>query len=82
MLLISQLNGAFKGYVWQFTKQETDFEKIFLSAKLFNEWKQNTQNLSLEEFFIDQHNKYGITDRHRTLIIAQLYGLITKNGSG
>lgn len=71
-----------KGYVWQFTKQETDFEKIFLSAKLFNEWKQNTQNLSLEEFFIDQHNKYGITDRHRTLIIAQLYGLITKNSSG
>lgn len=71
-----------KGYVWQFTKQETDFEKIFLSAKLFNEWKQNTQNLSLEEFFIEQHNKYGITDRHRTLIIAQLYGLITKNSSG
>ena len=70
-----------KGYVWQFVKQETDFEKIFLATKLFNEWKQNTKNLSLEDFFIEQHNKYGITDRHRTLIISQFYGLITKNYS-
>lgn len=70
-----------EGYVWQFVKQETDFDKIFLSAKLFNEWKQNPRDLSSENFFITQHSKYGITNRHRTLIIAQLYGLITKNSS-
>ena len=78
---IAFLENKGKGYVWQFTKQETDFEKIFLATKLFNEWKQNTQDLSLEDFFVEQHTKYGITDRHRTLIIAQLYGLITKTAS-
>ena len=68
-------------YVWQFTKQETDFSKIFLSAKLFNEWKQTSQSQSSESFFKTQHEKYGITDRHRTLIISQLYGLLTKRST-
>lgn len=70
-----------QSYVWQFTKQETDFDKIFLAAKLFNEWKNSSQSVSSEDFFTLQHEKYGITDRHRTLIIAQMYGLITKNYS-
>lgn len=68
-------------YVWQFTKQEVDFDKIFLATKLFNEWKKSETEISPETFFSQQHSKYGITDRHRTLIIAQLYGLITKNHS-
>lgn len=68
-----------EGYVWQFTKQEVDFDKIFLATKLFNEWKNSETEISPETFFSQQHSKYGITDRHRTLIIAQLYGLITKN---
>ena len=68
-------------YVWQFTKQETDFSKIFLATKLFNEWKQGSQSQSSEDFFKEQHEKYGITDRHRTLIISQLYGLLTKNSN-
>ena len=68
-------------YVWQFTKQEVDFDKIFLATKLFNEWKKGNSEISPEMFFSQQHSKYGITDRHRTLIIAQLYGLITKNSS-
>ena len=66
-------------YVWQFTKQEVDFDKIFLATKLFNEWKNQNTPISPEDFFSQQHSKYGITARHRTLIIAQLYGLITKN---
>lgn len=78
---INFLESRDAGYVWQFTKQETDFEKIFLAAKLFNEWKEGSQSLSPEEFFSVSSSKYGITDRHRTLIIAQFYGLITKNSS-
>lgn len=70
-----------ENYVWQFTKQEVDFDKIFLATKLFNEWKNSETEISPEIFFSQQHSKYGITDRHRTLIIAQLYGLITKSGS-
>ncbi len=70
-----------ENYVWQFTKQEVDFDKIFLATKLFNEWKNSETEMSQETFFSQQHSKYGITDRHRTLIIAQLYGLITKNNS-
>lgn len=70
-----------ENYVWQFTKQEVDFDKIFLATKLFNEWKNSGTEISSEIFFSQQHTKYGITDRHRTLIIAQLYGLITKNSS-
>ena len=70
-----------ENYVWQFTKQEVDFDKIFLATKLFNEWKNSETEMSPETFFSQQHSKYGITDRHRTLIIAQLYGLITKNNS-
>ena len=35
--------------------------------------------MSPEDFFSVSSSKYGITDRHRTLIIAQLYGLITKD---
>jgi len=78
---ISFLEDQGEGYVWQFTKQETDFDKIFLSTKLFNEWKNGDKSISLEEFFREQYEKYGITDRHRTLIISQLYGLITKTNS-
>lgn len=72
-----------EGYVWQFTKQETGFDKIFLATKLFSEWKKGSQSINLENFFSEQYEyeKYNITDRHRTLIIAQLYGLITKNNS-
>ena len=69
-----------QGYVWQFTKQKvTNFDDIFLAAKLFNEWKKSEQSCNLEDFFIEQHHKYGITSRHRTLIIGQICGLITKN---
>ena len=65
-------------YVWQFTKQETGFSNIFLSTKLYNEFMRNPSASNLEDFFTINHNTYGITDRHRTLIIAQMYGLITK----
>lgn len=64
--------------VWVFTKQETDFDVAFLSTKLFDEI-QNRERVNIEEYFKHNHNEYGIaTDRHRVLVISQLYGLITK----
>lgn len=64
--------------VWIFTKQETNFDEAFKSAKLFDEIP-NIENTNIEEYFTENHGRYGIiTDRHRSLVISQLYGLITK----
>lgn len=64
--------------VWVFTKQETDFDSAFLSTLLFDEMP-NRENNDIEQYFRDNHLRYGIeTDRHRTLVIPQLYGLLTK----
>lgn len=69
-------------YVWQFTKQETDFNKVINATKLFAEWKYNTdKSIPLEDYYTNNSVYYNIVDRHRTLIIAQLYGLLTKNHS-
>ena len=78
---IKFLEGKTADYVWQFTKQETDFSNIYLATKLYSEYKKYSIGQTLENFFIEKHDIYGITDRHRTLIIAQLYGLITKSSS-
>ena len=64
--------------VWKFTKQETDFNSSFLSTLLFDEIP-NRENENIEKYFKENHNRYGIqTDRHRTLVIPQFYGLLTK----
>lgn len=64
--------------VWAFTKQNTDFEDAFKAAKLFYEMP-STANQNLESYFAQNYSRYGIsTNRHRVLIIAQMYGLITK----
>lgn len=64
--------------VWVFTKQETDFDASFLATKLFEEIPDiNTTNV--EQYFAEHHLDYDIeTDRHRILVIPQLFGLITK----
>jgi hypothetical protein len=64
--------------IWVFTKQETDFDEAFKAAKLFNEIP-NIKKINLEDYFRENHLRYGIkTNRHRTLVMSQLYGLITK----
>jgi len=64
--------------IWIFTKQETDFDQAFLAAKLFDEIP-DLDSANIEEYFANNHSKYGIsTNVHRSLVISQLYGLITK----
>lgn len=62
--------------VWVFTKQVTDFDISFLATKLFYEMPKNK---NVEKYFKEHHIDYDIeTDRHRALVIPQLFGLITK----
>lgn len=64
--------------VWIFTKQETDFDESVKATKLFAEIPDRN-NINVEQYFTDNHTKYGIsTNRHRILVIPQMFGLITK----
>lgn len=64
--------------VWIFTKQETDFDEAFRATKLFSEIP-NIENENIESYFSQHCEEYGIsTNRHRILVFAQLFGLITK----
>lgn len=72
------INRLNKDSVWKFTKQSTNFTQAYLSTKLLVEMPKATTE-SVEEYFRRKHTEYGIeTDRHRTLIIAQILGLLTK----
>lgn len=63
---------------WVFTKQDASFEEAVKAAKLFADICYDP-NINVEQYFANHHQEYGIrTDRHRVLVIAQLYGLITK----
>lgn len=64
--------------VWVFTKQETNFDTSVLATKLFNEIP-DIEKTNVEQYFSEHHNDYEIeTDRHRMMVIPQLFGLITK----
>lgn len=78
-MTIKQKLASINGFnVWAFTKQNTDFEDAYRAAKLFNEMPSTT-TVNLETYFAQNYSRYGIsTNRHRVLIIAQMYGLITK----
>ena len=72
---LSELNDY---SVWTFTKQETNFDESFKSIKLFSEIP-NLEESNIEDYFTSNHARYDIkTNRHRILIISQLYGLLTK----
>lgn len=63
---------------WVFTKQDTRFDEAFKATKLFADVCENP-NINVEQYFLEHHQDYGIeTDRHRMLVIAQQFGLITK----
>ncbi len=72
------LQSLNKKSVWIFTKQETNFDDAFLATRLFNEIP-NIEDENIETYFRDHHLDYDIgTDRHRILVIPQLFGLLTK----
>lgn len=72
------LNNLDRKSVWIFTKQKCDFDEAVKSAKLFDSIP-NREETNIEEFFTAHHAEYGVeTDRHRTLVMPQFFGMITK----
>ena len=72
---LESLNG---NSCWVFTKQDTDFDQAFKAVKLFSEIPDK-ESINIENYFEKNHSRYGIdTDRHRMLVIPQMYGLLTK----
>ena len=72
-----EVQGAY--YVWQFTKQDVNFENAFNATKLFEEWNYfSDKSNSLDEFYKIKHETYGLVNNYRALIISQLYGLLSK----
>lgn len=64
--------------VWIFTKQSVSFDTAFKATKLLSEIP-NREDVNIETYFQQNHKRYGVdTDRHRVLVIAQMYGLLTK----
>lgn len=75
------LNSLNSKSVWAFTKQTTDYEMAFNATKLFSNYCENVDTTieNIEDYFTRNSAQYGIdTDRHRMLVIPQLFGLITK----
>lgn len=74
--VVNKLNSLQDNSVWIFTKQSMVFDEVFKATKLFNDFDKNG---NIEVFFENNFQNYGLsTDRHRILIIAQLFGLLTK----
>ena len=72
------LNNLHDKSVWAFTKQDTNFEQAVYATRLFVDIYE-CDNINIEDYFRENFFKYNIkTDRHRVLVIAQLFGLITK----
>lgn len=74
----NKLNNLTQDDVWIFTKQSVSFDTAFRAVKLFSEIPDR-ENVNIEDYFTKNHERYGIgTDRHRVLVIPQMYGLLTK----
>ncbi|MDR2408379.1 MAG: HNH endonuclease [Bacteroidales bacterium] len=64
--------------VWVFTKQDTNFDEAIKATRLFASICED-ETINIENYFTEHHAEFGInTDRHRILIIPQLFGLMTK----
>ena len=64
--------------VWVFTKQDTNFDEAIKATRLFANICED-ESINIENYFTKHHEEYGInTDRHRILVIPQLFGLMTK----
>lgn len=68
-----------KKSVWVFTKQKvSDFNEIIKVTNFFDSIP-NKETTNIEEYFKNHHVDFEVeTDRHRTLVIPQFFGLITK----
>ena len=73
------LKSLDKKSVWVFTKQKvSSFDEIIKVTNFF-ESIPDKETTNIEAYFTEHHAEYGIeTDRHRTLVIPQFFGLITK----
>lgn len=73
------LKSLDKKSVWVFTKQKvSNFDQIIRVTNFF-ESIPNRENTNIEEYFNKYHTNFGVkTNRHRTLVIPQFFGLITK----
>lgn len=73
-----KLDTLTEASVWVFTKQSISFDTAYKAAKLLAEMP-DIENENVEGYFSKNHSRYDInTDRHRVLVISQLFGLITK----
>lgn len=72
---LDALTGA---SVWVFTKQSISFDTAYKAVKLLAEMPDR-ENENVESYFSENHSRYDIdTNRHRVLVISQLFGLLTK----
>ena len=73
------LNNLNEKSVWVFTKQQvSSFDEIVRVVNFF-ENIPDREHTNIEQYFAEHHLEFGVeTDRHRTLVIPQFFGLITK----
>ncbi len=65
--------------VWVFTKQQaSNLDQIINATNMFDKIPDR-ENADIERYWEENHLEFEVeTDRHRTLIIPQLFGFITK----
>ena len=65
--------------VWVFTKQKiSNLDQIINATNMFDKIPDR-EHADIEQYWRDHHNEFDVkTDRHRTLVIPQFFGFITK----
>lgn len=65
--------------VWVFTKQQTsNLEQIINATNMFDKIPDRA-HADIEQYWKDHHTEFDVeTDRHRTLVIPQFFGFVTK----
>ena len=65
--------------VWVFTKQKiSDLDQIINATYMFDKIPDR-ENTNIEKYWKEHHEEFEVkTDRHRTLVIPQFFGFITK----
>ncbi|MDE6441999.1 MAG: HNH endonuclease [Clostridia bacterium] len=73
-----KLDSLSDSSVWTFTKQDVSFDNAFRAAQLFNSIP-DYEHTPIQKYFSDHYLEYGISsNNYRVLVMAQLFGLITK----
>lgn len=73
------LNSLNEKSVWVFTKQKiSSLEQIINATNMFDRIPDR-EHTDIEQYWKEHHNEFDVkTDRHRTLVIPQFLGFITK----